>query len=346
MARDRRGGGDVTARAVAEHAGVAISSVSRVLNDHPDVSDGMRERVLRAVAELEYRPNLLAQSLRSGSTRTVGFVVRDISNPLFADITKGAEEKLRSAGYSMILVTSGGHPDLDAEYIELLLRRQVDGLILSLQSENHPATVKSLSEADRPLVLLDREVSISAASAVLCDHFTGVSQATSHVLESGHRRIGFIIGPGEIRASRERLRGYEEAHTAAGVPIDATLVRRGSYVEDFAYVETRSLLEHDDPPTAIMTGGIQLTFGALRALYELGLRPGRDISFVSCDEIELMRLFDPALNVVLRPTVRMGQLAAELLVRHMRGDTDPRVEPVATTYIKRESVQAPVPVRD
>ena len=122
-----------TIRDVANLAGVALSSVSRVLSDHPDVSPKMRKKVKDAAKQLDYQPDLLAQSLRSGSTRTVGFVLRDISNPLFAVIARRCEQELRSLGYSMILVNSDGDAEIEAENLSLLRRRRVDGIIVSLE---------------------------------------------------------------------------------------------------------------------------------------------------------------------------------------------------------------------
>lgn len=340
MKSERPPGKKNTVRAVAELAGVAISSVSRVLNDHPDVSDEMRSRVLAAAEQLGYQPNLLAQSLRSGSTKTIGFVVRDIANPLFADIVKGAETTLRAAGYSMLLTNSEGTPDLDATYIRLFLQRRVDGLILSLQSEEHEATLEALRGADCSLVLVDRDVPILGASAVICDHYSGVRRAVDHMITLGHRRIGIVAGPTSIRASRERLRGYQEGHQAEGLKVSEELVRMGSYAEDFGGRETLRLLDLEKPPTALLLGGIQLTNGSLGALRERGLRPGDDVAFVSCDDIAWMRCLDPPINAVSRETVRMGEIAARLLLDLLDG-ARARVEPLGTVYIERGSVRPP-----
>src|SRR5919197_1489813 len=145
-------------REVADLAGVAMSSVSRVLSGHPDVSPTMRERVLAAVDELGYKPDLLAQSLRRRETLSVGFVVGDISNQLFAEIVKGAETALREAGYSMLLTNSENDPDLDAEHVRLFERRRADGLILSLAQEQHAPTIEVLEQLDVPIVVIDRDL--------------------------------------------------------------------------------------------------------------------------------------------------------------------------------------------
>ena len=145
-------------REVAEHAGVAMSSVSRVLSGHPDVSPKMRQVVMDAVRDLGYQPDMLAQGLRRGKTFSVGFTVSDIANPVLAEIVTGAEKRLRKAGYSLLLTNSEGDPELDVEHISLLERRRVDGLILSLAEENQPETVAALRQVGVPVVLVDRDV--------------------------------------------------------------------------------------------------------------------------------------------------------------------------------------------
>lgn len=339
--RDNRRAARPTVRAVAERAGVAVSSVSRVLNGHADVSEELRTRVMAAVTELGYQPNLLAKSLRSGSTGTVGFVVRDIANPLFADIVKGAEIRLRENNYSVLIGNTGVDRSLGVDHIEIFLRRRVDGLFLSIPSEDDPATIAALRGAECPLVLLDREVPGLQASAVLCDHFSGFLAALEHLIGLGHTRIGLIAGSTDIRGGRERVRAYEYAHRAAGLAVRPDLVKVGSFDTDQGYAQTVELLDLPDPPTAVLSGGIQLTTGCLRALNERNLVPGRDISFVSYDDIEWLELYNPPISVVRRDTFRLGWLAADLLLRNLGGESTPRFEPIGTTYVDRGSVRAP-----
>jgi LacI family transcriptional regulator len=330
-----------TVRDVAERAGVAISSVSRVFSGHPNVTPELRRRVLAAAKAEGYEPDRVARSLRQGFTQTVGFIVRDISNPLFADIAKGAEDRLRAGGYAMILTNSEGQPELDAEYISLLRQRRVDGLIVSVNSETYAPTVRALKNRQLPLVLLDRVVEGVAASAVLCDHYSGVRAATRHMLALGHRRIAIISGPPTIIASRERVRGFKDAHKDAGVSWDRSLGRLGGYDSDFGYEEAKSLLLSAQPPTGIVSGGIQLSIGVISAVRDVGLRIGRDVSIVSCDETALMKAFDPPISVVLRDTREMGHLAAEMLLETIAG-AKPRTITIPTRYVPRESV-GPVP---
>ncbi len=339
--RRARSANRASMREVAERAGVAMSSVSRVLSGHPDVSPAMRERVMAVVAELGYQPDLLAQSLRRRATRSVGFVVGDIANPLLAEIVKGAEQALRESGYSMLLTDSEGDPARDADHVRLFEQRRVDGLMLSLASEDHADTIDVLRQFGTPAVLVDRELPPEVgASAVLSDHRTGMRDAVSHLLDLGHRRIGLIVGQ-PMRPSRERRAGLEEAFAARDLPATYHVVE-GSLSPDHGRNATRQLLELDPPPTAIVAGGNQLLIGTLGELLERGMRLGEDISLVSCDAIDVTELFTPPIAVVRRDNREIGYRAARLLLERLAdGDTGPRTELLPTEFVPRPSCAPP-----
>ena len=332
-----------TIKQVALLARVASSSVSRALNDHPDVSPEMRARVMSAVEKLGYEPDFLAQSLRLGATRTIGFVVRDISNPLFAGIVKGAEQELEGHGYSILLMNSLGDPMLDAKHVGVLRQRRVDGLILSLQSETNADTVRALKRHPNPIVLLDREVKGVPSDAVLFDHSTGVCEATSALLKLGHHRISLIVGADDTRGSRERAKGLKTAYSLAGVPLhDDDIVQVSSYSRDCGFEAANMLLDRAVPPTALIAGNSQLGVGTLAALKERGLRHGEDVSLVICDDLELLRLMDPPVSVVVRDAEKMGTFAAELLLARLDdGESPLRSVILPTHYVERLSTQRP-----
>jgi LacI family transcriptional regulator len=327
-----------TMKDVARRAGVAVSSVSRVLNEHPDVSEDLRTRVIEATKALGYQPDMVAQGLRRGSTSMVGFYVRDISNPLFADIARGAEDRLRKSGYAMVVATnSEGEPDRDADYILLFGQRRVDALMLSLGNESNAETLRALNAVNVPIVLLDRDIPFMEANAVHSDSFTGVRDATLDLLQQGdYVRAALIAGPRETRASRERLRGFMAAHQEMHRTPQEGLIRMGSYTTEYGYEQMTELLEADDAPNAVICGGVQLSCGAIRAIHDHEMRVGRDIAFVSCDEIDLMQVFDPPLSVVRRDARLMGELAASLLLDSLEG-AEPRVEGMPTEYVRRGS---------
>lgn len=325
-----------TVKTVAEHAGVAISSVSRVLSGHPDVSESMRARVLDAVAALGYEPDLLARSLREGITRTVGFVVADISNPLFADIASGAEMALRAADYSMVLTNSESDSGSDARHIQVLRQRRVDGLMLSLASEDDPAILDLLGKVNRPFVLIDRELKDKSGSAVLSDHRRGMRDAVNMLLGLGHRRIGLVLGPA-LRFTRERLAGVHEAHHDAGLDPDL-IVYEGRLDESHGRSGLSNMLDDARPPTAVITAGNQLLAGALTEIRRRRISMPDQLSLVSCDDVALARLMVPPIAVVRRDTRELGRTAAELLLGQLRDDESPRTVVLPTEFVARESI--------
>ena len=327
-------------REVAERAGVAMSSVSRVLSGHPDVSPAMSEKVMQAVAELDYQPDMLAQSLRRRETHTVGFVVGDISNPLFAEIVTGVESTLHSNGYSMLLTNSLGDPLLEAAHISLLSQRRVDGLVISVLDETSPETIDRLAELDIPIVVLDRSLPQEVTvSRVLSDHRSGMKAATLHLLDLGHRRIALIGGTG-VRPALERRAGLEEAFASRGLPA-TYIVDEGSMSVEQGVAAMRGLLDLPEPPTAVIAGGNQLMLGALRTVSERGVTLGRELSFVGCDDVAITDLFQPAVAVVRRDNFAMGRAAAELLLARMREGSAPSDVVLPTEFVARPSCGAP-----
>ena len=327
-------------REVADRAGVAMSSVSRVLSGHPDVSPAMLTRVLAAVAELDYQPDMLAQSLRRRETLTVGFVVGDISNPLFAEIVVGVESTLHTNGYSMLLTNSLGDPAMEAAHIRLLSQRRVDGIVISVLDETHPEMIDRLRELDIPVVLLDRNLPTEIpVSRVLSDHRSGMKAAVSHLLDLGHRRIMLIGGTG-VRPALERRAGLEQAFESRGLPPTYT-VDEGSFAVEHGTAAMRRMLELPEPPTAVIAGGNQLMLGALRVVAERRVALGSELSFVGCDDVAITDLFQPAVAVVRRDSFAMGRTAAELLLARMRNGALPSDVVLPTEFVARPSCGAP-----
>jgi len=312
----------VTIKDVADRAGVALSSVSRVLNGHPAVSESLRSKVMQSVAALDYQPDFTASSLRRGSTLSMGFLVRDIANPLFSDMVKAVEEELQAQGYQLLLANSNGDPDSDAMHVREFARRRMDGLFLSLSSEEHRETLAALQSARGPMVLIDRTLAGLDAHVIKSDHYSGVRDATRHLAEQGHRRIAMITGPREVLASRERTRGYKAGLRAAGVRFESRLCRMGSYAVDFACDQVKELMGLDEPPTAVIAGGAMTSYGVLMGVRQLGLSIPEDLAMVGCDSWPYPELFRPALTVVQRSGTEIGRAAAELMLSNPATPTE------------------------
>lgn len=326
---------------VADRAGVAISSVSRVLSGHPDVSTRMRDRVNQAVEELGYVPDFVAQSLRRQSTRSIGFVVGDISNPLFAQIAQGAESTLRGRGYSMMIANSEGDAANDVAHVRLFSQRRVDAMLLSLASESNDELLALLRDLETPVVVLDRDVPDEIeASVVLSDHRQGMTEAVEHLLDLGHRRIGLINGDA-MRPPAERLAALQAVYAKRG--LDPTYqVIAGPVSPEQGRTAMRTLLDGPTPPTAVITGANRFLIGALQELRARDVHVGRDLSLISCDEIDVTAIYDPPIAVVARDNREIGRRAGELALAMLDEPGTTQRVLLPTTFTPRASC-APVP---
>jgi LacI family transcriptional regulator len=332
--------GRASIKDVAARAGVAVSSVSRVLAEHPDVSAEMRKRVLKAVRDTGYEPNSVARSLRRGTSMSVGFVAGDISNPLMAEIGLGVETRLAQDGYSVVLANSRGLPASDAANISMFRQRLVDGLLLSITDEKDAATGRQLRQYGKPIVLLDREISTTTpAGAVLFDHRAGFEQAAEHLVGLGHKRVALIAGAPTVRPTRERVAAVEAV--LASARLRPTIVL-GSLGREQGHSAAAELLGSPPAPTAIICGGNQLLPGVLTAIRERGLRIPDDVSVVTTDSIELAEFYEPPIAVIGRDPHAFGVAAAEMLLELLNGDTaeSPVVLP---THFQATGSCAPAP---
>jgi LacI family transcriptional regulator len=326
-------------RDVAERAGVAISSVSRVLSEHPDVSEEMRDRVMLAVADVGYKPDMLAQGLRRRRTMSVGFVASHIGNPVLAETVTGAERVLRACGYSLLVTDSEGDPELDAQNVEVLEQRRVDGMLLSLSDESDEPLARALASLETPVVLVDRNPppGLPDVAVVTFDHRAGMREAARHLWELGHRNVAIISG-GPRRPAAERRAGIQEVFRAGGGTVE---VVEGPFTAEHGAEAVADLLGSAAPPTAVVAGGNLLMIGALRALRERGVRLGADLSFVGCDDVAVAELHDPPVAVVRRDPQHIGALGAELLLATLEGREEPETRELPTAFMPRPSC-APV----
>lgn len=321
-------------RQVAARAGVGVSSVSRVLSGHPDVSDAMKKRVMATVEELGYAPDILAQSLRSGATQSVGFVVGDISNPLLAEIVLGAEMRLQSAKYSLLVTNSQNSPALDAAHALLFRQRRVDGLLLSLADEEYEPTVTELERSRLPFVLIERELTaLPHSSAVLSDHAHGISDAVEHLARLGHKRIALIGGLPSVRPTRAREKALEEACLRVG---SEPMIKDGSFSADHGEQAAGEFFDADNSPTALICGGNQVLIGVLRAIRKRNLTVPDDLSLVTCDEVSLAEFIEPRLATIVRDITALGRTGAEELLRRLGGE-QPRTVTLPTDFVPAAS---------
>jgi len=332
-----------TIRDVAKAAAVSLGTVSRVLNQHETVSAEIRERVEKAIRNLGYTPNAVAQSMRNKHTRTVGCIIRDINLPALAAFVRAAHDVLFEAGYALLLTNSEGQRHREMELVSILRSRKADALIIAHHSEQDEELHLTLKSTGIPVVLVDREYP-SWADAVTVDHRDGIRRATEYLLQLGHRRIALITGSPALFPARERIAGFEAAHKAFGVKPVPQLVRKGSFLADYAFQQTSILVMSKAPPTAIIAGGIDVLPGVLRALRTRGLSIPKDISLVAASDSDLAQLSVPPITVESWDYAEIGRIAANLVLEHInnRGRSEPRRVLVPAGLIQRGSCGPPL----
>jgi LacI family transcriptional regulator len=325
---------------VASEAGVSVSTVSNVLNGrHGQMTPETRERVLSAMERLGYRPNLIAQSLVTNRTATIGLIISEVTNSLYPPVTIGAEAACREAGYSLLLAAAD---DVDAERraIELMRAKQVDALVLFSVSYLNITNdhIFQAQASGTPVVAINRQLPPDAPlSAVWFDHFGGGREATRHLIELGHTRIGHLAGPSHRFTGQQRRRGYEAALAEAGIPLDPALVLEGDY--SFESGERLMRVLWEQRPTAVFVGGDAMALGALRFLARAGVRVPDDLSLVAFGNPDFVRYATPALTTVDLPVAAAGRAAVELALRRIRMPEEREVRTLETTLLIRESTR-------
>jgi LacI family transcriptional regulator len=329
-----------TIREVAESAGVSYATVSHVINNTRLVSPETRERVLAAMAALNYRPNALARSLRQGKTNTIGLVLPDSANPFFAEISRSIEDETFRKGYSVFLCNTELDTQRELFYVDVLSKKQVDGIIF-IAAGDQADSLDFLRRRNLPVVMIDRNVPSVELDAVLTDNQLGGLLATRHLLDLGHTRIACIAGPSSITPSAERIIGYRKALEQAGLPYDESLVLRGDYHAQSGLEITHSILKMDPRPTAIFALNDLMAWGALRAAAEAGCSVPKDLAVVGYDDLELSRFTNPPLTTVAQPKKEIGVQAVNMLIDRMSQRNKPPTRVVLPPeLIVRRSTQA------
>lgn len=348
---------------VARQAGVSTATVSHVINETRYVSDETRQKVLDAIEALNYRPNAVARSLVTRSTRKIGVVISEIRNPFFTAAARGIEDETLSQRYNIVLCNTDEDPEREEAGLQLLAAQQIDGLIIA-PTGVRCASLLALAESGVPIIQIDRSSPDLKAPLVGVNNEEGAYRAISYLIGLGHRRIAALINLDAISTQRERLKGWERAHREAGLPVDEDLIVRadprfygvvpgeagslslaGPVVRrqtmPSAYEVLQGLFNLPQRPSAIFVGSNQLTLGTLYAFRACGLRCPEDISLISFDDHDWAPLFSPPLTVVRQPTYQLGQAAARLLMRMIQGESAEAPLPLQVELVTRASCGAP-----
>jgi LacI family transcriptional regulator len=324
-------------REVAERAGVSVTTVSHVINNTRTVSPDTRRRVEEAMQTLGYQPNVLARSLRRGVTHTIGIILPDSANPYFAEVVRGIEDTSFAQGYSVILCNSDNDLEKEYHYTNVLVEKQVDGIIFvaaGLSADN----IHKLQARRVPLVLVDRHVPDVQVDEVLADNQHGGWLAARHLIDLNHRAIACITGPTGLPSSSERVEGYRQALESAGILFDPKWVVEGDFQYQSGYSAAKKLFHRKPPPTAIFACNDLMAIGAYRFSHEKNLRVPEQLSIVGFDDIHLAVYTNPPLTTIRQSKREMGAQAAKLLLQRIaQQDLEPRQVILDTELVIRGS---------
>lgn len=326
---------------IAKETGFSISTISRVLsNSSYPVSDQIREKVLSVAKAMGYEPNIAARSLRTDRTNTIGIIVDDLLSPFTPPIVRGIQDYLNEHGFLSLIVNSDWDPDQEQDAIKTLLSRPVDGIIFVEYS--HQTTSDVLERSHKPRVFVHRLFGSPIKNSVVPDDYYGASLATEHLINLGHRRIGYINGPENWHTCRARLSGYQHTLTSHNLDFDASLVQPGDWELESGYVAAENFLKLADRPTAIFAANDQMALGAIYAIQDAGLRVPEDVALVGYDNRNFTKTVRPSITTVSMPVIEMGGVAAELLLKQIaEGRKEEEEIKVKGQLIIRETCGAP-----
>jgi LacI family transcriptional regulator len=335
-----------TIKDIAEYTGLSVTTISLVLNGKADkIPEKTKEKILKAVDHLGYRPNQVAVGLVKKTTKTIGLIISDIRNVFFSNLAKGVEDECRRNGWNLILCNTNDMHERDLAYIRVLADKGVDGILYAMSVDsNREKTIESLTlmESTRiPYVMLDRTFREKCSHYVVTNHELGGYLATQHLLELGHRHIACVTGPLHLDDSLFRLEGYKRALSEYDVPYNADLIYEGDYTLEGGRASVKALA--NIPHTAIFAFNDMSAYGVHNALKMQGFEIPKDYSLVGYDNIFFSEILDPPLTSVHQPVYEVGKEATKLLIKMTPKSADKSVQELVLTphLVIRKSTQKP-----
>jgi len=322
-----------TMKDVAALAGVSLKTVSRVINEESTVNADMVERVLAAASELRYQPNFGASALRRSDRRSsqIAVLLEDLSNPFSAVIYRAIEEAAMQEGFTVLGGSFDEDPSREPQLVGTMIRHRVDGIVIAPASQDHKY-LEIEQQAGTPIVFVDRPPVDLRADCVMSDSYAGAMEAVQHLASHGHRRIGYLGDLSTIVTAQERFRGYRDALTNLGLALDPSLMVKNLRSLDAAEAAVAAMLVTENPPTALFAGQNLLTIAAVRALRAAGKE--YEVALIGFDDFLLADLLRPGVTVVAQDPWRIGQMAASLLFRRLRGESGPAERMIISTELR------------
>lgn len=327
---------------VAEYAGVSTATVSRVLSDKPHVSERTRQRVLKAVHELNYQPNRTARRLRSQSSDVLGLIVSDIQNPYFTAVARGVEDAAFAKRMNVLLCNTDEDIERERIYLNLMRAEDVAGFIISPAHTLHNrALLQEIRQSGLAIVLLDRQYDGFECDTVLVDNIKGTRIAIDHLVQTGYTKIAMIGGGSYITSAKERYEGFHDAIAANNLVLHSEFVKVGNFKRESGYRLARELIELPHPPEAIFVANNQMLLGVLAVLREAQINIPEDIAIIGFDDTPWANEITPPITVVAQPTYQLGSESLRLLRRRINDPDAPHlISRLDTELVIRESCGA------
>ena len=330
----------VTIYDVAKEANVSIATVSNVINKKGRIGEKTRKRVHEAMEKLNYEPNMLASALTGKQTKTIGLIIPDLANPFFSELARSIEDRAHELGYNIVICSTDYQEEKENKYISLLKQKRVDGFILASGFENLER-VQELMEEDIPVVIVARDYPNFSINTVALDDYIGGYQAANHLIQLGHKNIGFIAL--DVYSNRERIRGFKDALKEHHIELRNDL----HFIEDkkqslvqAGKTSAETYLQSAEIPTAIFACNDLLAIGAIQVIRDAGLNIPEDISIVGFDNTNIATIVDPPLTTMSQPIQRMGREVMDLIISIFKGERDDEVRiTLVPELVKRKSTK-------
>jgi len=326
----------VTVHEVAREAGVSAATVSRFLNGTAKVSSDKRDAIESVIERLNYKPNVLAQNLKTGSSRTIGILTQSLVSGYFSEAMAGVDDVLQGSGYAPLIVSGHWHADEEAARIELLIARRVDGIVI-LSGKLEDAQILALARR-LPIVAFGRTLSSAKAYGFCLDNYRAACEAVEYLIVQGHRHIAFIAGPSDHADALARLAGYRDTLARHKIDVDPRLITEGDFLESGGLLAVDRLLESGARFSSIFAGNDLTAYGARLALYRRGIRVPEDISIVGFDDLHSSMCTTPPLTTVRQPLFDVGRCLGRAILAMINGQAID-IDVPKLSLVVRESVR-------
>lgn len=331
---------------VAKLAGTSVATASRVLNNTGYIADETRSRVTQAAGQLHYQPNLQAQGLRRGASRTIGLLIPNLLNTYYTTLADAISQLLTENGYQLLLSSTRDDPEIEQETMRNLVGHGVDGLIW-VPTQGAARLLPYLKSQHIPTLCIVRRIEGEALDTIVFEDFAGSKAAAQHLLQLGHTRIGFIGGDVYHSSNYDRLQGYLEAMHAAGLEASEALVKSGPVRSTWGSLATNELLSLTPPPTAILVASNAIMSGVMKTLRQHHVLIPEQVSVICFDDLDWFSYSSPPISAVSNSHLRLGEAAIDLLLRRLQEPYDPERPPVSIRIgfelVVRSSTMPPSP---